>query len=223
MLRFCNRIFQTAVRQKTPLIIISLSVHPISGYLAVWNAVCFIYSNLDESSCVHTFADGIFTSTRILADTKCAHFNFCQYCHPQRTLLECYLSLWSEATRSYSGGISGDIVNSTWVSIKFGSFTKTFSLTSFSISVSTVICKECFWMISLWSKATWSYSSGISGEIVNSAGLDQVWLATSEICDFSVRGHYNSREHSPWQVSALDSHRYFPHMKHWTNHSKWYC
>ena len=138
MLRFCNRIFQTAVRQKTPLIIISLSVHPISGYLAVWNAVCFIYSNLDESSCVHTFADGIFTSTRILADTKCAHFNFCQYCHPQRTLLECYLSLWSEATRSYSGGISGDIVNSTWVSIKFGSRVKCFEIYNFSQPVGNI-------------------------------------------------------------------------------------
>ena len=35
------------------LMAIALSIHPISGYLPVWNAVCFIYSNPNEHSCVH--------------------------------------------------------------------------------------------------------------------------------------------------------------------------
>ena len=39
-----------------------------------------------------------------------------------------------------------------------------------SISVSTVSsAKNASWMISLWSEATWSYSGGISGEIVRSS------------------------------------------------------
>ena len=75
MLRFRNLIFQTA-----PLVGIALSTHPISGYLPVWNAVCFIYSNPDESSCIYTFEDGICGTTRILADKKGSRFDFCQYC-----------------------------------------------------------------------------------------------------------------------------------------------
>ena len=62
-------------------------------------------------------------------------------------------SLWREATSSYSGGISGEILNSAGLDRvrKFGSQPvklfeifdfSTFSLTSFSISVSTVIRKE---------------------------------------------------------------------------------
>ena len=53
--------------------------------------------------------------------------------------------------------------------------------------------KNASWMISLWSEATWSYSGGISGEIVNSAGLDQVRLTTSEMFwnlrFLTARGH----------------------------------
>ena len=84
-----NLAWAPAPMQSGPLVVIALSIHPVSGYLPVWNAVCFIYSNPDESSCVHTFADGIsIASTRILANTKCARFDFCQYCHPPRTLLK---------------------------------------------------------------------------------------------------------------------------------------
>ena len=73
--------------------------------------------------------------------------------------------------------------------------------------------KNASWMISLWSNATWSYSGGISGKIVNSAGLDQVqleWICLK--CETSHSPWAYSREHSPWQVSAFDSHRYFPHQ-----------
>ena len=73
-MRFRNRIFQTEVNSTRRNRFFTYL--PIPGYLPVWNAVCFIsYSNLDESSCVHTFTDGILTSTRIMADTKCVRIS----------------------------------------------------------------------------------------------------------------------------------------------------
>ena len=78
-----------------------------SGYLPVWNAVCFIYSNPDESSCVHVCRWHILATTWIQAETtvnsmKHACFDFC---HLQRTLLEWYASSGSEATSSYKSTI----------------------------------------------------------------------------------------------------------------------
>ena len=75
------------------------------------------------------------------------------------------------------------------------------------------------WMTSLWSEYTWSYKGGIRREIVSSAGLDQVHkfrlqqLKLFEICNFSQPVGIFKRTFSlTLQVSALDSHWYFPHQ-----------
>ena len=90
--------------------------------------------------------------------------------------------------------------------------------------------KNAPWMISLWSEVTWSYNGGISGEMVNSASLNQVRKFGSlrvklfEIYDVSQpMGIFRaySPEHFPWQVSAFDSHRYFLHQTR--NKPHWYC
>ena len=77
MMQFHNLIFQTA-----HLIVIGLSIQPQSGYLLVWNAVCFIYSNPDESSHEHDWRwhfgynmdSGPFQFLSVLPSIKNAHW-----------------------------------------------------------------------------------------------------------------------------------------------------
>ena len=125
-------------------------------------------------------------------------------------------SLWNEATWSYKFGLQRvKLFEICYFSQPVDIFRRTFSLTSFSISVSTVIRKEHDKPLKR-SNLILQYSGGISGEIVNSAGLNQVRKFGSqrvryfEICDFSQQVGWYPREHS-WQDSLLYSYRYFPH------------
>ena len=138
---FCNPIFQTEV---SPTHRIALSIYPIPGYLPVWNAVCFIYS-IPTSPLVYythllmafSLQHGLWLTWNVSASISVS--------------TSWMISLWSEAFWSYSGRISGEIVNAAGLdqvskfagsqqvkcfeichfSQPVGTFTRTFSSTSF--------------------------------------------------------------------------------------------
>ena len=110
---------------------------------------CASFTSIPMSLLVYTRLQMAFSlwTTRILADTKCALFDFCQYCHPQRTLLEWLASEAKQldptaAVSKLCGSRSTSQVRLTSAIIWDLRLLTTFSLTSFSISVSTVTRKE---------------------------------------------------------------------------------
>ena len=198
---FCNPIFQTEV---SPTHRIALSIYPIPGYLPVWNAVCFIYS-IPTSPLVYythllmafSLQHGLWLTWNVSASISVS--------------TSWMISLWSGAIWSHSSGISGEIVklsgsrSSSQVQLAMsemfwnsrlltarGHINENILLDRFLYLSVLSSTKNASWMISLWSEAFWSYSSRISGEIVNAAGLDQVskfagsqQVKCFEICHFS--------------------------------------
>ena len=85
---------------------------PYLDYLPVWNAVYFIYSNPDESSCVHTSGRWHFRLNTDYGRHEMCPLRFLSVPSSAKNAFW-MISLWSEAIWSYmSGGISWEIVNS---------------------------------------------------------------------------------------------------------------